>query len=262
MGGLIPFRPRRNPFAKQKEEELIELYGVRQPLISKLHIALIVAAVFFVVHTYLAVFYYNKLMTLYQDIGKEEAKIESLLQRARNITINLVQASHNYAVHEQGIFDHVSEMRLSSKPTKGGDRATGATTDIKKDHAQSSDIDKNPIENIVSLLKGANFEKQGFDKQLSALMAIAESYPDLKLSDNVRRLMEALVEIEKDICSERMNYAEVVNLYSTARMTFPGNIFGWAMGFRTIPYYKADSDSKYFISLQMVDDQPKMKRMR
>lgn len=250
-GILAPIKNRLNPLAKGKEKQLLELYGVRWQMVNKLYLLLAVVAVFVFIHLYGGVYYYNKLMRIKQDILKEGAKIESLLQRRRNITASLTQAVHDYAVHEKGIFDHVSDMRMSSKLLKAKD-GQSALTDA--DSLQQMLNKPNSINQLMSIVEDSKLGKQAVEGKLAGLLAIAERYPDLKLSDNFRRLMEALIETEKDICTERMTYIEVTNEYSTILMTFPGNLFGWAFGFEEIPYYKADNEARRFNPLKELTD--------
>ena len=78
------------------------------------------------------------------------------------------------------------------------------------------------------------------------LVAVAESYPDLKLSENFRQFMDALVETEKELSEARMQYSNVVNTYTTLLRTFPGNLFAVIYGFEPLPYFEAAAEAKAF----------------
>ncbi|MBW2277154.1 MAG: LemA family protein, partial [Deltaproteobacteria bacterium] len=99
---------------------------------------------------------------------------------------------------------------------------------------------------LAAMIDGTAAKGLPIDTKLSGVLALAEQYPDLKLSDNFRRFMDALVETEKALCDERMTYSEVVNSYTTKLKTFPGNLFAKIYGFELIPYFEADHDAQRF----------------
>jgi LemA protein len=100
------------------------------------------------------------------------------------------------------------------------------------------------LEHLLPLLDGSG--NVSVKARLAGLLAVAERYPDLKLSDNFRQFMQALVETEKDLSEERMSYSEMVNRYSTQMKTFPGNMFARIYGFDQLPYYQADGEARWF----------------
>jgi LemA protein len=81
---------------------------------------------------------------------------------------------------------------------------------------------------------------------LSKLMALAEQYPNLKLSTNFESLMSALIEVEKDLAAERIKFNNVINTYTTNVAKFPCNIFAFIYGFPRAPYFEATQEAKDF----------------
>jgi LemA protein len=81
---------------------------------------------------------------------------------------------------------------------------------------------------------------------LDRLLAVAEQYPDLKLSSNFDRLMKALIEVEKDLAVERIRYNDMANIYSTNLAKFPINVYAWIFGFETQPYFEATEEAQSF----------------
>jgi len=78
------------------------------------------------------------------------------------------------------------------------------------------------------------------------MLAVAEQYPDLKLSDNFNTLMAALVEVEKDLADERIKFNDAVNIYTTNLIRFPLNAYAWIFGFKSRPYFEATADASRF----------------
>ena len=190
----------------------------------------------------MSVYFYNLLVSYQQDVLKEGSKIDSLLQRRRNISLNLARTVRDYAIHEKGVFGHVSDVRASSQASsrRKDDKAAVAGPAGEKPRAEGV------LDEMLALLEGSAAGGLIADDRLAGLLAVAERYPDLKLSENFRRFMDALIETEKDLSDARMKYAEVVNTYTTQLRTFPCRMFGYVYGFESLPYYEADTEAKSF----------------
>jgi LemA protein len=227
-------RRKRAP-ARDKRERMLELYRVRGKLLTRGRIVLLSCLGFLLLIFAISIYYYNKLTRYEQDVFKEKAKIDSLLQRRRNISINLARTVRDYAIHEQGIFEHVSDVRAASQGANGHKPAEESATESRDDGW---------LEELLPLLNGSG--DIPVEARIKGLMAIAERYPDLKLSDNFRHFMQALVDTEKELSDGRMHYSDVVNRYTTQMKTFPGNMFARIYGFQKLPYYEADGEAKRF----------------
>jgi LemA protein len=226
---------RKRARARDKREQMLELYRVRGKLLTRGRIVLLSCLGFLLLIFAISIYYYNKLTRYEQDVFKEKAKIDSLLQRRRNISINLARTVRDYAVHEQGIFEHVSDVRAASQ---------GANGNKPTEESATSSQDDGWLEELLPLLNGSG--DIPVEARIKGLMAIAERYPDLKLSDNFRHFMQALVDTEKELSDGRMHYSDVVNRYTTQMKTFPGNMFARVYGFDILPYYEADGEAKQF----------------
>src|SRR6476619_7432390 len=63
------------------------------------------------------------------------------------------------------------------------------------------------------------------------LMALVESYPQLKANDNVKALQEELTTTENKIAFSRQFYNDSVNAYNTRRQSFPAVLAAASLGF-------------------------------
>jgi len=163
------------------------------------------------------IYYYNKFISLVFDVSASESNIGTLLQMRRNICINLTAAVLDYAKHEREIFRHVSEIRARL--------VTGV--DIKEGMPKEKEL-------------------KDLEKVLSKILAIAEQYPDLKLSQNFQHLMTALVNSETRIAEKRIDYNNSANTYTTAINQFPGSVFARLWGFESRPFFTVEEDAKKF----------------
>ena len=72
---------------------------------------------------------------------------------------------------------------------------------------------------------------QALDGALGRLIALAESYPDLKANQTMMQLSEELTSTENRVAFSRQAYNDAVMNYNNRRETFPGNIFAGMFGF-------------------------------
>jgi LemA protein len=247
----------RSKKPRKLDPRIIEIVRAQKRLLTARRLTVISAVLLIGFHIALSVYYYNLLTRMEQDVLKEQAKISSLLQRRRNISINLARTVRDYAVHEAEIFRHLADVRAASQGVDNEplEPMQPATADGAGEHpqaleaeppAESGQLPDNVLDELNSLIEGGGIGDMTMDGKLARLLAVAERYPDLKLSENFRNFMDALIETEKDLCDERMLYSETVNTYTTKLRTFPGNVFAKTYGFASIPYYEADREAQRF----------------
>ena len=181
-----------------------------------------------------SIYYFNLLVQTEQDVLAAKGKVAALQQRRNDISINLSKAVLDYSRHERSVFTVVVALRsfLSEKGLKGTE-----LEEIMKDFGQQG---------IAGAGKASEKISGAGSSSLDRLLAVAEQYPDLKLSSNFNSLMKALVDVEKDLAAQRINYNNATNLYSTNLAKFPINIYAWIFGFKWYPYFEATDEAKTF----------------
>lgn len=150
---------------------------------------------------------YNQLVTLDEQVNMSLSQIDNQLQRRNDLIPNLVETVKGYAAQESEIFNNVAEARS---------KLIGATGVTDRAEADSE-------------LSGS----------LSRLLAIAESYPELKSDANFRQLSDELAGTENRIAVARMDYNTTANSYNAVVRKFPMNIFAGIFGFEKVNYFEA-----------------------
>lgn len=154
---------------------------------------------------------YNGLVGVREDVSTQSANIDTNLQRRADLIPNLVNSVKGYVQHEEDVFTAVSDARA---------RLAGAGTMEEK--------------------AAANGE---LSSALSRLLAITESYPDLKADTQFTALNDELSRTENRIAVARRDYNEAVRTYNSKIQTFPAVLFARLMGFSPAEYFEADPGS-------------------
>ena len=71
-----------------------------------------------------------------------------------------------------------------------------------------------------------------------SIRAVAEAYPDLKASETVKKLMDAIASLEDEIGRQRYTYNNVVQEFNTMVDTIPTNFVAGLLGMRKLEYLK------------------------
>lgn len=159
---------------------------------------------------------YNGLVKDQESVETAWAQVENVYQRRADLIPNLVETVKGYAKHEQETLEGVIEARAN---------ATKVTIDPSK--MTPEDLKKYQ-------------EAQGeVTNALSRLIAVSESYPDLKANQNFLELQNQLEGTENRITVERNKFNEVAREYNTKRRTFPTNIIAGIFNFGEKPYFQA-----------------------
>lgn len=153
--------------------------------------------------------FYNTLVGLRQKVKNAWSQIDVQLQRRFDLVPNLVESVKGYMKHESDVLTKVTEIRSSWANAK-----------------------------TVS-------EKAELDNQLSntlkTIMAVSESYPDLKANQNFLDLQASLNNTEDKISYSRQFYNDTVTSYNTKIEQFPSNIIASMFHFTAETLFEVDN---------------------
>lgn len=164
---------------------------------------------------------YNGLVEGQEDVESAWSQVENQYQRRADLVPNLVATVKGYASHEQETLEGVIAAR--SKATQ---------------------ITINPDEITPEQLAAYQAAQGELSQALGRLLAVAESYPDLKANTNFRDLQAQLEGTENRIAVARQNFNDTAKNYNTKVRRFPSNIIASMFGFEKKPYFEAEEDAK------------------
>lgn len=151
---------------------------------------------------------YNGLVTKEERVSEAWANVETVYQRRADLIPNLVNTVKGYAAHEQETLQAVTEAR-----------------------AKSTSINIDPSTATPAQMEAWMKAQGEVGSALGRLIAIAESYPDLKANQNFMELQKQLEGTENRISTERRKYNEEVRNFNAKIRRFPTNIVANMFGF-------------------------------
>ena len=159
----------------------------------------------------------NKMVTMEENVSKAWGNVENVYQRRADLIPNLVNTVKGYAAHETSTFEAVLNAR-----------------------AKATSITVNPEDMTAEQLKEFQKAQNEVGGALGRLIAISESYPELKANENFKELQAQLEGTENRIAVERRNFNESANGYNTFIRKFPQSIIAGMRGFEKKPYFEAE----------------------
>lgn len=156
---------------------------------------------------------YNRFVTLRQHIKESWSDIDVELRRRYELIPNLVETVKGYARHERELLERVIELRNRAQANHGG--------------ADSQARDESALM-----------------AQVGRLFALAESYPDLKASENFLALQRELANTEDRIAAARRFYNGNVRELNALRLAFPTNLVASAFGLQEASFFELSGDAE------------------
>ena len=166
-----------------------------------------------------AIFFYA---TYNGFVNKEEglkgawANVETQYQRRADLIPNLVNTVKGYAAHETQTLNEVTEARA---------RATSI-------NLSADDLTPERL---------AQFQRAQAEVRsaLGRLIAVSESYPDLKANQNFLELQAQLEGTENRIAVARKDFNAAAQQYNVSVRRFPANLVARMFGFGQKPYFES-----------------------
>ena len=156
---------------------------------------------------------YNRFVSQRNTIDESWRQVDVELQRRHDLIPNLVESVKASARFEQATLQQVIQARA---------QAVAARQAPEVGHAQQGQAEQQ--------LSGA----------LRGFFALAESYPELKSSQNFLQLQQQLAETEDRIAAGRRFYNGNVRAFNTRIGQFPASIIANMFKFRPAEYFEVD----------------------
>jgi LemA protein len=161
---------------------------------------------------------FNGLVRRRNRVDATWSDVDVLLRRRHDLVPNLVAAVQGYAGHESATFQAVADARSA---------AIGATGP-----------------------QAAGVAESQLGQGVKTLLAVAESYPQLKASAAFVDLQQKLTATEDGLEHARQFYNDAVYGYNTAVQALPGVLVAGPLGFTPRQFFQASAGDRAVVTVR------------
>jgi LemA protein len=151
---------------------------------------------------------YNSLVRLNVQVDNAWSDIDVQLKRRHDLIPNVVETVKGYAAHEKGTLEAVVNARAKAVSVQAAGPA-----------------ERGQAEGMLT-------------QALRGLFALAESYPQLRATENFQQLQATLAQIEDAVQNARRYYNAVVRDLNTKVQQFPSNVVAGLFGFKNREFFE------------------------
>lgn len=168
-----------------------------------------------------AIYIYNHLVTLRNQVKNAWSQIDVQLQRRYDLIPNLVETVKGYMNYEKGTLEAVIQARS---------QASKARQEIAQAGGPTGEGSIKELMTAETALRGS----------LGNLFALAENYPELKASTTMQNLQEELSSTENKVAFSRQGYNDQAMAYNTAQEVFPASLVAGSLGHHPVELYQVE----------------------
>ncbi len=162
---------------------------------------------------------YNNFVKLNNTFKEAFSTMDVYLKKRWDLIPNIVETVKGYVKHEKDTLKEMVELRNNT-------------------YDNMSTNEKVEVNNKLS-------------QEINKLMAIAESYPDLKASENFKDLSQQLTKVEEDIANSRKYYNGVVKKFNDKVQMFPSNIIAKILGYKEQKMFEINENERENIKVEL-----------
>jgi LemA protein len=160
----------------------------------------------------------NNFKVMKVKIGEAEAGIGVALQKRYDTLTKLMQTVKAYAKHEVDTLTKMVEMRQG---------ISGASLSEKADYAHK------------------------LDDAAAQIQVVAESYPELRSSENYRQFQDAILDSEDHLQAARRLYNNNVSGFNQAIVIFPASIIADIMSLKPLPFFEVEEVKRQDVTIDL-----------
>ncbi len=125
--------------------------------------------------------------------------------------------------------------------------------DVVKSYAKH---EKETLFEVINLRKGMTMEEKidannKMNSNFDRINVLAESYPELKSSENYKTLQQAIVEVEEHLQAARRMYNSNVSIFNQMLVSFPTSIIANSKSLTKKSFFEAEEAKKEDVKVEL-----------
>ena len=161
---------------------------------------------------------YNSFIKANNKVKEAFATMDTYMKKRWDLIPNLVETVKGYAGHEKDTLESIIKARSNYD-----------------DMSQNEKLSAN----------------EDISGQISKIMMLSESYPELKANQNFLDLSSNLTKVEDEIMNSRKYYNAVVRLFNNKVEMFPSNILAKIFGFKQYKMFEATDSERQNVKVEL-----------
>ena len=178
----------------------------------------IIIAIIILLIVYIFVLY-NSFISLDNKVKEAFSTMDVYLKKRWDLIPNLVDTVKGYASHEQETFSEVTKIRNNNYESMSNE------------------------EKIIT--------NEEVNTKIDRIMALKETYPELKANENFKNLSTELKKIEDDIANSRKYYNAVVRVYNNKVEMFPNSLIAKIFGYHSKKMFEAKNEERKNVKVEL-----------
>jgi LemA protein len=166
---------------------------------------------------------YNSLVKLRNRYKNAFAQIDVQLKRRYDLIPNLVETAKGFMKHERETLEAVIAARNVAHTAR-----------------------QNAVANVgdAASMAALSQAESGLGGMMGKLLAISESYPELRSNQNMLQLQEELTSTESKVAFARQSYNDAVMHYNNKIESFPANFIAGMFNFVKATMFEVSDDAE------------------
>jgi LemA protein len=194
-----------------------------------------------------ALWAHNAMIGQAESVEAAWAQVESNLQRRADLVPRLVEVVKRAMSHESEVLEDVARQRAAPLMAVQGalEKLSRAQTASRQEIESLAGATPTDAASLASLVRRDAEVARG----VQVVLAVAESYPSLRSSDQLLELQAQLEGSENRINAARMAFNAAVRDYNAALAQLPTSLVARAQGLERRPYFNASEGAHIATSL-------------
>ena len=151
----------------------------------------------------------------------ENAQIEVMMQRRKDISANMARMVMDYVDHERQMFKYAIDSK------------DGGTSNVS---LLDNLLSKSGVGDLTSLKKNIS------PQMMKKVMALAEAFPELKANTSFQIMQQGYINSEDKIAERRMAYNEAASQFHAFVRKVPACFYAFVLGYREKMFHYAETD--------------------